>query len=564
MQPQGSLWNRTVHYLTALPVVTILVIVALQTIFSLDARELWYSDEIRHGNAFQNMINNNKWIVLYLNGEVYPDKPPIYFWFISLIYAFLGEISPRLFFIGAAISGAFFTLSAYALSRVLGENKKVSLLACLIILTAFYFITLLQYARMDLLFATFITLSHICIFKGLQKEISHGWMSAGFVMAALATLTKGPLGFIFPIVTLAAFLLCRGRLRRLLCLDIALGLALLCALCLAWFVGAYIVEGPDFIRNIFEKQIFGRTVDSWHHKHPWWHYLIAFPAVMLPWSLVLIFVPWRKKVFTSGIISNISSFLKSGSETSVYLWASLVSGFILLSLISTKVAIYLLPLFPPLSIIMARCLVSLEEEKCRTLFKSFAVFILILGIIFIFFKFFNPWQIQISGALIAGLQGIILGILLLRYPPGRMLSGAFTMSFMMIIWIQPMAGVVAPSMDKVMSPKEQAGVMKDYIRQGYHPVSYRIYSGTYTYYAGHNITETRSESYLNEMFEEHTKVVLAIRQKHWDDWDERPENLEIVHSQFLVEHRPSNRYLLAVRGQGSEDRSQRTGRSDER
>lgn len=553
MQPLESLWNRTVHCLTAVPVLTILAVVILQTIFSLDARELWYSDEIRHGNAFQNMINDNKWIVLYLNGEVYPDKPPVYFWFIYLIYAVLGEITPKLFFMGAAISGAFFTLSAYLLGRVLGQDKKVSLLACLIILTAFYFITLLHYARMDLLFATFITLSHVFIFKGLQKQISHGWISAGFVMAALATLTKGPLGFIFPLVTLAAFLLCRGRLKRLLSLDMALGFALLLVFCLAWFAGAYIVEGADFIKNIFGKQIIGRTVDSWHHKHPWWHYLVAFPAIMLPWSLSLILVPWRQKVFNSGIIKNVREFLKSGSETSVYLWASLVSNFILLSLISTKVAIYLLPLLPCLALIMARSLVSLEGEKCMRLFRSFAGFILALSMVFIVFRFYNPWQAHISGALLTGLQGVILGLLLFKYPPQRMLSGTLVLAMMMIIWVQPMAGVVAPSMDKVMSPVEQAGVMRDYILEGYHPVSYRIYSGTYTYYAGHNISEIRSGSELDELMRKHEKVVLAIRQKHWDDWDDRPRDLEIVHSQFLVEHSPSNRYLLAVSGQASDE-----------
>jgi len=546
MPLKDSIWDRVYIYLTIAPVLTILIIIALQTVFSLDARELWYSDEIRHGNAFQNLIFENKWIVLYLNGEVYPDKPPVYFWFISLVYFLTGEISPKLFFIGAAVSGGLFTLSAYALSRTLNEDKYVSLLACLIMLSVFYFITLLHYARMDLLFAAFITFSHVCLFKGLQQEKSFGWISGGFVLAGLATLTKGPLGFAFPLIALLVFLSFRGRLRRLLRADIALGLALLTGICLAWLLGAYIVEGTDFIKNIFEKQIFGRTVDSWHHKHPWWHYFAVLPAIMLPWSLVLLIVPWKERILNTRISGNISSCFKSGDETTQYLWVVFVSGFVLLSLISTKVAIYLLPLFPPLAIIMARNLVNLSQEKCETLFKSFAVFIIILGTGFILFKFFNPWQVEIRGSLLTGFLGLGLGSLLWMYPPKKAVSGGLILALLMVVWVQPMAGIVAPSLDKVMSPIQQARLMKEYIRDGYHPASYRIYSGTYTYYAGYNITETRDHDHLDALFEEHEKIILAIRQRHWESWENRPENLKIVHSQFMVEHRPSNRYLLAA------------------
>lgn len=566
MRLNNSFWNSLYRGPAYVPVLSVLIIVALQTIFSLDARELWYSDEIRHGNAFQNLIHEHKWLVLYLNGEVYPDKPPVYFWFISMIYLVLGEISPRLFFIGAAVSGALFLVSILVLSRILGRDNETSLLACLIILSTFYFVTLLHYARMDLLFAAFITLSHACLFRGQQKEQAPGWISAGFVLAALATLTKGPLGFIFPLLALFVFLLCRGRLKRLFSRDMALGLALLAGICLAWFAGAYVVEGREFINAVFGEQILGRAVDSWHHQHPWWHYLAVLPAVMLPWSLVVFVLPWKDRIFTLDPYYNAGSFFRKGDEASVYLWVSLGSGFILLSLISTKVAIYLLPLFPFMAIILAGYLSALAREKCAGLFKGIAVLIFILGLVFVFFRFFNPWGIDIAGALITGFLGMTLGTILWFLAPEQARGGTLILALMLAAWVQPMAKIMAPSLDRVMSPREQAEIMKDYIQEGYHAVSFRIYSGTYTYYAGHNITETRDMDYLEDLLDTHPRVVLAIRQRHWDSWEDRPENLEIVHSQFLVEHNPANRYLLAVirnnspenREQKTEDKGQRT------
>jgi hypothetical protein len=98
-----------------------------------------------------------------------------------------------------------------------------------------------------------------------------------------------------------------------------------------------------------------------------------------------------------------------------------------------------------------------------------------------------------------------------------------------------------------MSPKAQATVMRTYMLNGFAPASYRIYSGTYSYYVKANIFETNDWPELDAFVQEHPDVVIAMRRKHWEEWPNKPEGMEIVHHQILVDPKPSNEYLLAIR-----------------
>jgi hypothetical protein len=94
-----------------------------------------------------------------------------------------------------------------------------------------------------------------------------------------------------------------------------------------------------------------------------------------------------------------------------------------------------------------------------------------------------------------------------------------------------------------MSPKPQALAMRGYIDQGYFPLSYNVYSGTYTYYVGQNILEATEPAELDGALAGHDKVVLAMRKKDWDAWTDRPAGLRAVHEQVIVD-RP---FVLVVK-----------------
>jgi len=533
--------------LAFLPLLTLAAIVALQTWFTLDTRALWFSDEIRYANVYEHVANAGKWIVLYLNGVPYPDKPPVYFWLLAALHPLVGEASPKLFMLGAAVSGLLFVWATYLLARVTGEDKKTSLAAGLVLLTTFFTVGMMHYSRMDLLFATFITLSHLCLLKGWQKESAFGWIVAGFALAGIATLTKGPLGLAFPILSTVLFTIWRLRFKRLLGWDVAIGFGVMVSVCLAWVAAAYFTEDPDYLRNIFQQQIVKRATDTWHHGQPWWFYFGAFAGIMTPWTLLLVTVPWER-LFGLQFYKNLWATRQPERMGTAYLWITLLSGFALLSAVSIKLPVYLMPLLPPLAILMARGLMRLTPGRSRLMFRLFALLFAGTGGGLIYVQFFNnPFHVDIGGWQYLAAIAALCAVILWKAAPRRAEGGLVLLTALVTAFILPLGIITAPSLDGIMSPKAQAVVMRSYIQNGFAPASYRIYSGTYTYYAKTNIFETNEWVELDDFVATHPDAVIAMRKKHWEEWAAKPGDMEIVHRQMLVDPKPDNEYLLAVR-----------------
>jgi 4-amino-4-deoxy-L-arabinose transferase-like glycosyltransferase len=47
-------------------------------------RFLWIQDEARYGEVTREMVTTGNYMVPTLDGEFYPDKPPLYFWALAL------------------------------------------------------------------------------------------------------------------------------------------------------------------------------------------------------------------------------------------------------------------------------------------------------------------------------------------------------------------------------------------------------------------------------------------------------------------------------------------------
>lgn len=366
------------------PWLSVLFVLFLQSIFTMDYRSLWFSDEVRYADVYHQMKDAGHWLVMYLNGVAYPDKPPVYFWFLSLIDTLTPADGNSVFFLGSALSAAIFLCSSVALARTLGCGRKTCLATGLVLLSNIFFIGIAHYSRMDLLFASFIIWANICLFKGFQGRESGRWFLWAFALMGIATLTKGPLGLIFPLLTAACFLAWKGRLQLMRNKNLLKGLGILLGILAAWVVGALIVDGSSFIHNIFYKQIYQRAVSSFHHEEPFQYYLIAFPLAWLPWTLAIFAVP-LKKIFTIDHWVDVTAKRKTeGNEGRDWAWIMFISGFVLLTCLSIKVLIYILPLFAPLAVLTAKGLFGEDGQEpvinSKRLWTAVACFYLLLAV----------------------------------------------------------------------------------------------------------------------------------------------------------------------------------------
>lgn len=519
------------------PWITLFLIMAVQSMFALNYRALWFSDEVRYANVYHQMKDAGHWIVLHLNGVPYPDKPPVYFWFLSLLDAITTVKEPGLFFLGSALSALIFMFSTLALARTLGCDKKTTLATGLVLCTNIFFLGIAHYSRMDLLFASFIIGADICFYKAFENEKRSKWIISAFGLMGIATLTKGPLGLVFPILTAFIFLLWKGKLGLFKDKAFLKGLGLLLAILLVWIIGALITDGTAFIHNIFYKQIYERAVSSFHHEEPLQYYFIALPLAWLPWTTAIFAVPLHR-LFSVGhwhdILITRKSKLTNGRD---WAWIMFISGFILLSCLSIKVLIYILPLFAPLSILTARGLMGDENGKTGINSKAIWTFVacvyLLIAIAAPFAEAFLPFDTPIRGlgftVLILGLGGLAM----LRYRSKGAKTGLLIMALTMTVWIQPLAKQTLPSLDPLMSPRETGEIMKEYHQKGYYPLAHKIYSGIFSYYAGTTIHETSDYDEIDHILESKEKVILVMQKKYYKKWKNKPEGLKVIHEQFI-------------------------------
>jgi 4-amino-4-deoxy-L-arabinose transferase-like glycosyltransferase len=313
-------------------------------------RDLHYRDELRYAEVAKEMSVKDNWLVPHLGGEIYPDKPPLYFWILNFSRTVFGEYSTKSMVIPSMLSALIIVLLTFYFGRSFLEDKY-ALLGSLILASSFLFYSLAIFVRMDLFMMTFITAAIFSFYKAyFQKKDKFYYLFYIFMSAAVAV--KGPAGFIIPLSAAIGFLIWEGNLSEFKNIKPLKGLALFIGIILLWLVPALISGGKEYAYQLLIVQTFGRTVDSFAHAEPFYYYLITFPVTFFPWSLVL-FSSFIYMIRRKNIISTEFKFLTS--------W--FVFPIVLFSFFSGKLVFYLLPIYPAASLIIAQTVQKINENN---------------------------------------------------------------------------------------------------------------------------------------------------------------------------------------------------------
>ena len=542
----ASLCSRLFDGLALFPLLPLTVLLVLQTIFTLDARGLWFSDEIRHAAAFQTLLDQGKWLILEMNGQVYPDKPPLYFLFLRGLYELVRTDGPMLHFTAAAVSALLYLWAALGLGRLAARvDRRTNLAAGILLLSTGYFIGVMHYARMDLLFSALILCSHIALYRAfVSPTSSYKGMILGFLLAGLACLVKGPLGLALPLCSFLFFAIWRGTPQRLFRPDFLVGLIAGLIPIALWLGAIYWTTGSaDFILNsLIKQQVVERAVDTFHHKEAWNYYLLRLPLMVLPWTLLFFFLPWGN-FMGRNMRSALAASRRPEAEGLAFLWSMVLSAVALLSLLSGKILIYFLPALPALAILSARAVLRLDGtragmfRRCMALLMLIGAVALVLAALALFGLLPTPdmaglpqWKLPTNGAffIVSAILLLVSGLLWTALRSNRPEGILLVMALAATALGYPLAGLVAPSFDAVLSPKAQALLMRAYIQDGYAPASYKVYGGTYTFYAGHTVPA------LEQLPASGTdKMVIGMQRSRLKEWDNKPDCFKEVHSQWI-------------------------------
>ena len=250
----------------------------------LGGRSLHSMDTPRGAAVARNMIRSGDWILPTLDGELYANKPPLYFWLVAAASTVRGEVTAWTARLPSALALILLAFSTVGWARSRTGRDGTALLAGLLLLSTGHVVWLAREARLDMLGAALCVLG-----TWLWDDAASGrgtrrtpWL-AGLALGG-ALLVKGP-----PLLLLPLLVLFLGgplsdlgaRLRRGKP-WIVLGVAIVLAL--AWLLPAWRAGGDAWLRALVVDQTAERVSGRGNHLQAWWFYLVWMPASMAPWG----------------------------------------------------------------------------------------------------------------------------------------------------------------------------------------------------------------------------------------------------------------------------------------
>lgn len=344
-----------------------LILLALVLIATgIGLRDPWPADEPRFALVASDMLLSGDWLIPQVGADIYADKPPLFFWLLAICMGVThsmraGFLLPSLF---AAIGCV---LLVYDLARRLW-NRETGLIAGLALLFSVQFVWQARQAQIDAVLCFWTTLGLYGLLRHCLLGPAWRWYVTGWAAAGLGIITKG-VGFL-PLLVLIPFAFTRsgawtprvtfpGGSRWLW------GPVALLAAVSIWLVPMLLAAQNDPLLAAYRDEILfhqtvGRYATAWHHREPFWYFIVeVIPGLWLPLTALIpwLWTPWRR------------SFRARDLRIALPLmWVALVVLFFSLS--SGKRGVYVLPALPALALAAAPFLKALASRQGpqRTLF----------------------------------------------------------------------------------------------------------------------------------------------------------------------------------------------------
>lgn len=298
-------------------------------------------DETRYLAVAWNMHVSGQWLVPWLDGAPYPDKAPMLFWLINLIWSVTGVHAWAARLLEGLIALATLPLLA-AVEQRLGMDRPAREASMWLWLGC---VAVAIYADV-VMFDMLLTLCTLAAWQAIPALPERRWVSATLALAlalGAGILVKGPVALLVGGVPalLAPWWLPSARARPLaFYLRLVAGLVIAAAVALAWALPAAHAGGTQYEDAIFLHQTFGRVAHSFAHARPWWWYLPVLPLMLLPWVVSL--------GRGASPAPPAGAKAERNRVANRFVLAAFVPGFVAFSLISGKQPHYLLPLLPAL------------------------------------------------------------------------------------------------------------------------------------------------------------------------------------------------------------------------
>ena len=303
--------------------------------------EPWPADSPRFAAVARDMLATGDWLFPRVGGDLYPDKPPLFFWLMAASMWLTGSVKAG-FLLPSLLAGLGTVWLTFDIVRRL-HDTRAAVAAGLLLAVTVQFTMQAHTAQIDGTLCFVTTLGLYGLLRHLLLGPDWRWYSIAGAAAGVGVITKG-VGFLPLLVLLPWFAMRRGGIvagptgggwRWLLAPALAL------AVVACWLLPMLAASADDPALAAYRNEIlFGQTIDRYvdaaGHRKPFHYHLTSVVpwawlplTLMLPWLLPRWRDDWRRR--DARVLLPLA-------------WAALVFVFFMFS--SGKRGVYILPALP--------------------------------------------------------------------------------------------------------------------------------------------------------------------------------------------------------------------------
>ncbi len=340
---------------------------------------LFEPDESRYAELPREMLARGDFVVPYLEGEPYLEKPPLFYWLVAGAYKVCGVSAGAARIVPAvALHGAILLVYLFG-RRHFGE--RAALWGALGLALSPGFLGMGRLLVLDGLLTFCVTLGLFAGFEAVRGAALHrGWWALSAVACGLGVLTKGPVALVLVVPPLWLYRRLGGPGCAVPYRWAAAFLATAAAVASPWYVGVC-VRAPEFAYTFLWEHNVLRFLTPFAHERGVWFYGPVVLAGLLPGTLLT--VPLVR-------------FLASGDpeaarrRTPELGFLLLCGGWCVLffTLSACKLPTYVLPAFPALSLTLGWFLAVSARDRSRATYGVAAATFALLCVTNLLFV---PW-----------------------------------------------------------------------------------------------------------------------------------------------------------------------------
>jgi glycosyl transferase family 39 len=303
-------------------------------------------DETRYVSMARDMFHCKDFLTLYLNGEFFFEKPPLYFWGECLSFAIFGKVTEFTARFPVALYGTLSTLLLYFTGKKI-VSRRFGVISALILATTLEFVILAKFAILDIVVTTCVGFSVMFGFLTQfvqDKNKKYMWWLF-YIFSGLAVMAKGIPGFVVPFAVMFFVTIANKTFKQVLKPQYILpGFLLFFLIVLPWHLIMFKIHDPLFFHEYIIKHHIERFLNSneINREQPFYFYILTVLWGLVPWIFSAIAVGITKlksiKKFNVTELSNPQKYLLFNA-------IAFVVTMLFFSSSSTKLITYILPVY---------------------------------------------------------------------------------------------------------------------------------------------------------------------------------------------------------------------------